>query len=94
MRATRKQFSAEEVVKILRQIEVLQGSGKALAEACKAAGVSEPAYYRWRRAYGGMKLDQAKRLKELETENARLKRVVADVSLREAMLKEVLKGNY
>ena len=93
-RTGRKRFEAEQVVKLLRQIEVLQGNGKSLAEACKAVGIVEQTYYRWRKAYGGLKVDQAKRLKELKVENARLKRVVADVSLREAMLKEVLKGNY
>ena len=94
MGASRKRFGAEQVVKLLRQIEVLQGNGKSLPEACKAVGIVEQTYYRWRKAYGGLKLDQAKRLKELETENARLKRVVADLALREAMLKEVAKGNF
>ena len=94
MGASRKRFGAEQVVKLLRQIEVLQGTGKSLPEACKAVGIVEQTYYRWRKAYGGLKLDQAKRLKELETENARLKRVVADLSLREAMLKEVARGNF
>jgi transposase-like protein len=94
MGATRKRFGAEQVVRLLRQIEVLQGNGKSLPEACKAVGIVEQTYYRWRKAYGGLRLDQAKRLKELETENARLKRVVADLSLREAMLKELTKGNF
>jgi transposase-like protein len=94
MGAARKRFGAEQIVNLLRQIEVLQANGKSLPEACRAAGIAEQTYYRWRRAYGGLKLDQAKRLKELEAENARLKRVVADLALREAMLKEVAKGNF
>lgn len=67
----------------------MQGNGKSLPEACKAAGVVEQTYYRWRKACGGLKRDQAERLKGLEAENARLKRVVADLALSEAMLKEV-----
>ena len=94
MGSARKRFNAEQVVNLLRQIEVMQGNGKSLPEACKAAGIVEQTYYRWRKAYGGLKLGQAKRLRELEAENARLKRVVADLALREAMLKEVAKGNF
>lgn len=94
MGAGRKRFGAEQIVNVLRQIEVLQANGKGLPEACKAAGIAEQTYYRWRKAYGGLKLDQAKRLKALEAENARLKRVVADLALREAMLKEAAKGNF
>ena len=73
---------------------MLQSNGKSLAETCKAVGIVEQTYYCWRNVYGGPKVDQAKRLKEPEAENARLKRVVAELALREAMLKEVLKGNY
>jgi transposase-like protein len=78
----------------LRQIEVLMGSGKALGQAVKEAGITDVTYYRWRREYGGLKTDQAKKLKELEKENARLKRVVADLSLEKAILKDVAEGNF
>jgi transposase len=89
-----KRHKAEQIVAKLRQIEVLTAQGKALAAACKEAAVSEQTYYRWRKEYGGLKLEQAKRLKELERENARLKRIVADLSLEKAMLKEVASGNW
>ena len=78
----------------MRQIEVLTAQGKTLALACKEAQVAEQSYYRWRREFGGLKLSQAKRLKELERENSRLKRIVADLSLDKAMLKEVASGNW
>ncbi len=91
---TRKVFTAEQVVTKLKQIEVLMGQGKPVQQACKEAGVSDKSYYRWRREYGGLRLDQAKRFKELERENARLKRLVADLSLEKAMLKEAASGNF
>jgi transposase-like protein len=84
----------EQIVMLLRQIDVLTANGKTLAQSCKDAGVGEQNYYRWRKMYGGMQIDQAKKFKELETENARLKKLVADLSLREVMLKEVIKGNF
>ena len=90
----RKAFSAEQIVAKLRQVEVLMAHGKTVALACKEAGISDQSYFRWRKEYGGLKLDQAKRLKELERENARLKRVVADLTLEKAMLKEVASGNF
>ena len=68
--------------------------GKTIPEACKQAGISDKSYYRWRKIYGGLKVDQAKRFKEIEVENARLKKLVAELSLREAMLKDVVRGNY
>ena len=89
-----KRHKAEQIVAKLRQIEVLTSQGKALAAACKEAAVSEQTYYRWRKEYGGLKLEQAKKFKELERENARLKRIVADLSLEKAMLKEVASGNW
>jgi transposase-like protein len=88
-----KKTSVEKVVRLLRQAEVLQAQGKTTVEACKELGVSEQTYYRWRREYGKLSLDQAKRLKELEAENARLKRLVADLSLDNAILKEVASAN-
>jgi hypothetical protein len=84
----------EQIVMLLRQIDVLTANGKTLAQSCKDAGVGEQNYYRWRKMYGGMQIDQAKKYKALETENARLKKLVADLSLREVMLKEVIKGNF
>ena len=90
----RKTFNPEQIVAKLRQVEVLMAQGKTVALACKEAGVSFQSYFRWRKEYGGLKLDQAKRLKELERENARLKRVVADLTLEKVMLKEVASGNF
>ena len=79
---------------LLREIEVMMANGKPLLEACKRVDISDKSYYRWRKIYGGLKVDQAKRFKEIEVENTRLKKLVAELSLREAMLKEVVKGNY
>jgi len=90
----RKTFTPEQIVAKLRQIEVLTGQGKAVALACKEAGISEQSYYRWRKEYGGLRLGQAKRLKALEKENARLKKLVAELSLDKAMLEEVSRGNF
>ena len=80
-------LGAEQIVSKLRQIEVLMAQGKTAALACKEAGVSEQSYYRWRKEYGGLEIDQAKRMKELERENQRLKRVVADLSVEKQVLK-------
>ncbi len=90
----KKVFTPEEIVIKLRQIEVATAQGKSVPLACRDAGISDVSYYRWRREYGGLKLDQAKRLKELERENARLKKLVADLSLEKAMLQEVASGNF
>jgi putative transposase len=90
----RKRFSAEEIVNKLRQADVELSRGSTVAQACKQIGVTEQTYYRWRKEYGGMKVDQAKRLKELEKQNARLKKLVADLSLDKAMLQEVASGNF
>ena len=90
----KKSFSPEQIIAKLRQIEVLVAQGKSVAIACKEAGISEQTYYRWRKEYGGLRLDQAKRFKELEKENQRLKKLVADLSLDKAMLEEVAKGNF
>jgi len=89
----RRTFTAEQIVAKLRQIEVLMASGKAAALACKEADISEQTYYRWRKEYGGLELDQAKRMKDLERENARLKRLVADLSLEKQVLKDIASGN-
>ena len=78
---------------VLRQIEVLMSQGKAAPVACREAGISQQSYYRWRKEYGGLELDQAKRMKDLERENVRLKRLVADLSLEKQVLKDVASGN-
>ena len=89
---SRKRYSAEQIVNLLRRAEVELSGGKTVAQACKAIGVTDQTYDRWRREYGGLKTDQAKRLKELERENTRLKRLVADQALDNAILKEVVSG--
>jgi len=89
-----KRHSAEEIIRKLRQAEVELGRGKAIPEVCKAIEVTEQTYYRWKKEFGGLQLDQAKRLKELEKENGRLKKIVADLSLDNSMLKEVARGNF
>ena len=90
----RKRFTAEQIVDKLRQAEVEIAKGLTIAEVCKKLGVSEQSYYKWRRDYGGMRTDQAKRLRELERENTRLKKLIADQALDNAILKEALSGNY
>jgi transposase-like protein len=90
----RKRHSAEEIINKLREAEVGLAKGRALAEICKQIGVSEQTYYRWRREYGGLKTDQARRLKELERENARLKRLLADAELDKAILREAANPNF
>ena len=85
----KKTFSAEDIINKLREAEVLISQGKTVAEICKVIGVTDQTYYRWKKEYGGMRTDQAKRLKELERENARLRKVVADLTLDMEILKEV-----
>jgi len=89
----RKRLGAEQIVTKLRQIEVLEGQGKTIAMACKEAGTIEQSYYRWRKEYGNLGVDQAKRLKQLETENGRLKKLVADLSLERQVLQDIAQGN-
>jgi transposase-like protein len=89
-----KRYTPEQIIGKLREAEVVLGQGATVPVAAKQIGVTEQTYYRWRAEYGGMRLDQAKRLKELETENARLKRLVADLSLDKAILKEAASGNF
>lgn len=91
---TVRREKAEDIVMKLRQVEVLQGQGKSVSDAVRHIGVTVQTYYRWRREYGGMNRDQAKRLKELETENVRLRRAVADLTLDKLILKEAARGNY
>jgi putative transposase len=89
-----KRYKPEQVVNLLRQIEVEIANGKTTPQACKEAEITQQTYYRWRKEYGGLKLDQAKRLKELERENAKLKRLVAELSLEKQILKDVAGGNF
>ena len=89
-----KRLGAEQIIPKLREAEVDLAKGLTVAQACKKIGVTEQTYYRWRKEYGGMKLDQAKRLKQLEGENARLKRLLADAELDKAILKEAALGKY
>ena len=89
----KKRFSPEQIIGKLREAEVLLSQDKTTAEVCRALNVSEQTYYRWRKEYGGMGTEQARRLKELEKETARLKKLVADLSLDNAILKETVKGN-
>ena len=89
-----KRYKPEQIVNLLRQIEVEIANGKTTPQACKEAELTQQTYYRWRKEYGGLKLDQAKRLKELERENAKLKRLVAELSLEKQILKDVAGGNF
>jgi len=90
----RKRYNAEEIIHRLREADVLLGQGQTVGQVCKQLGVTDQTYYRWRKTYGGMRVDQVKRLKELETENARLKRAVADLTVDKMILKEVAEGKY
>jgi len=89
-----KRSTPEQTVAKLRQVEVLTAQGETVAEAVRAIGVAEPTYYRWRAEYGGLKLDQVKRLKQLEAENGRLRKAVADLTLEKLILKEAASGNF
>lgn len=89
-----KRHKAEEIVTKLRQIDVLNGQGKSMAEAIRSIVVTEVKYYRWRSEYGGLKGDQVKQLKELEAKNARLRRAVSDFTLDKMILAEAAKGNF
>jgi transposase-like protein len=88
-----KRYKPEQIVTMLRQIEVSIANGKTTPQACKEAEITMQTFYRWRKEYGGLKLEQAKRLKDLEKENSRLKRLVAELSLEKQVLKDVASGN-
>ena len=90
----KKRFSVEQIIGHLREAEVLLSQGMTVGEICRRIGISEQSYYRWRREYGGLKVDQARRLRELEAENGRLKRAVADLTLDKLILKEAAEGNW
>jgi len=90
----KKVYTPEQIVGKLREAEIHLSQGAGIAEASKKLGVTEQTYYRWRKEYGGMRIDQAKRLKDIEKENARLKKLVADLSLDNSILKEASRGNF
>jgi transposase-like protein len=90
----KKRHKPEEIVAKLRQVDVLVSQGQSVADAIRSIGVTEVSYYRWLREFGGLKMDQVKRMKELEAENARLRRAVADLTLDKLILKEAASGNY
>jgi transposase-like protein len=90
----RKRFTPEQIIGILRETEVRLSQGEKVKEICRNFGITEQTYYRWRKDYGGMKVSQARRLKELERENGRLKKAVAELTLDKLILKEALEGNY
>ena len=92
--ATRKRHTPEQVVRKLAEADRLLGEGKSVADVCRQLQVSEQTYFRWRNQFGGLKADDAKRLKELERENATLKRLLADAELEKAALKEIARGNF
>jgi transposase-like protein len=89
-----QRYKPEQIVNLLRKIEVEIANGKTTPQAAREVGITEQTYYRWRKEFGGLKLDQAKRLKELEKENGRLKRLVAELSLEKQVLRDVAQGNF
>jgi putative transposase len=89
-----KRFGAEQIIPKLREAEVDLAKGLTVAQACKKIGVTEQTYYRWRKEYGGVRMDQSKRMQDLEKENARLKRLLADAELDKAILREAASGNF
>jgi transposase-like protein len=91
---SRKRYTPEEIIGMLREAEVRLSQGEKIGLICKSLAISEQSYYRWRREYGGLKVDQAKRLKELEKENLRLRKAVSDLTLDKVILNEALSGNY
>ena len=91
---SRKRFTTEQIIHKLREAEVELAKGRTIADVCKHLGITDQTYYRWRKEYGALKMDQARRLKELEKENSRLKRVVADLTLDNAILKEAANPNF
>ena len=90
----RKRFTTEQIIGKLREAEVELSRGKKVPQVCRQLGVTEQTYYRWRKEYGGLRVDQAKRFRELERENARLKKLVADMALDNDILKEAASGNF
>ena len=91
---SRRRYTPEQIISMLRDAEVALSQGQSVGQAFRTLGVSEQSYYRWRKEYGGLRTDQAKRLKELEKENGRLRKAVSDLTLDKLILKEALEGNY
>jgi putative transposase len=91
---SKKRHTVESIISMLREVDVLQSKGQTLGESVRQLGISDATYYKWRKEYGGLRVDQAKRYKELEQENDRLRKVVADLSIDNAILKEAARGNY
>ncbi len=90
----KQRFATEEIIHKLREADVMSGQGKTVAEVCKQLGIMDKTYFRWRKSHGGLRIDQAKRMKELETENARLKKAVAELTIDKIILKEVAEGKF
>jgi transposase-like protein len=90
----KKTFTPEQIVGKLRQIEVLIGQGKKVPLACREAGIVEQTFYRWRKEYGGLQIEQARKLKELQKENAQLRRAIADLTVEKQVLKDIVEGNF
>ncbi len=91
---SRKRYTAEEIINKLHEADVLQSQGKTITEVARQLEISEMTYYKWRKEYGGLRVDQARRLKELEQENGRLRKVVADLTIDNSILKEAARGNF
>ena len=91
---TKQRFTTEEIIHKLREADVLIGQGKTIVDACKQLGVTDKTYFRWRKSHRGLRIDQAKRMKELESENARLKKAVAELTIDKIILKEVAEGKF
>ena len=90
----KQRFTAEEIIHKLREADVVIGQGKTIAEACKALGVTDKTYFRWRKTHGGLRIEQAKRMRELEAENTRLRKAVAELTVDKIILKEVAEGKF
>ena len=90
----KKTFTAEQIVAKLRQIEVLMSQGKTVSQAAKEAGITDQTFYRWRKEFGGLQIEQAKKLKDLQRENAQLRRAVADLTVEKQILKDIAEGNF
>jgi len=91
---SRRRYSPEQIIGMLREAEVALAQGQTVAQVCRTLGIAEQTFYRWRREYGGLKVEQAKRLKTLEQENVRLRRAVADLTLDKLILQEAVRGNF
>ena len=89
-----KRYTAEQIIKILREVEIYSGQGETVAQGCRHCGITEQTYYRWRKEYGGLHIDQARKFKDLEKENLRLRKAVSNLTLDKLILEEALSGKY